>query len=222
MQGLFLNLLPVSFQLPVSSFGLQEGDKETSQTPSHYRRGCKKEIQPPTHPEVDLQQSRARIHTASKVALIGRGKGSLHLEHLDETASRMQVLRWKLFVTELESVDLKAEGDTFLTTLFPRRELSADAVNLRWRSKEKARWLQVPPTCKRFHLKPVTCQSRQPLVQQLAIPNQCLFLKCKFVRFFPMFKPFRGYGCGMRSKVPDPDVRVKSSFCVWLFSPTHQ
>lgn len=73
MHGLFLNLLPVSFQFPVSSFGLK---------------------------------------------------------HLDEAASRMQVLQWKLLVTGLESVDLEAEGDAFLPTFFPRSELSADAVNL--------------------------------------------------------------------------------------------
>lgn len=34
MHGLFLNLLPVSFQFPVSSFGLQEDDKEMSAFPS--------------------------------------------------------------------------------------------------------------------------------------------------------------------------------------------
>lgn len=33
VQGLFLNLLPVSFQFAVRSFGLQEGDTETAETP---------------------------------------------------------------------------------------------------------------------------------------------------------------------------------------------
>lgn len=53
----------------------------------------------------------------------------------------MQVFRWKLFVTGLESVNLEAEGDSFLSTFLPRRELSADAVNLRWRrNKGKKAW----------------------------------------------------------------------------------
>lgn len=34
MHRLFLNLLPVSFQFPISSFGLQGGNKETSELPS--------------------------------------------------------------------------------------------------------------------------------------------------------------------------------------------
>lgn len=34
VQGLFLNLLPVGFQFPVSSFGLQEGDMGISEAPS--------------------------------------------------------------------------------------------------------------------------------------------------------------------------------------------
>lgn len=51
MQRLFLNLLPVSFQFPVSSFGLQEGDKETQRPllyrpTSHYKRGSKKGASP--------------------------------------------------------------------------------------------------------------------------------------------------------------------------------
>lgn len=50
----------------------------------------------------------------------------------------MQVFRQKLLVTGFESVNLEAEGDTFLSTFFLRSELSADAVNLKWRSKEKA------------------------------------------------------------------------------------
>lgn len=50
----------------------------------------------------------------------------------------MQVFRQKLLVTGFESVNLEAEGYTFLSTFFPRSELSADAVNLKWRSKEKA------------------------------------------------------------------------------------
>lgn len=50
----------------------------------------------------------------------------------------MQVFRRKLLVTGFESVNLEVEGDAFLSTFFPRSELSADAVNLRWRSKEKA------------------------------------------------------------------------------------
>lgn len=33
VQGLFLNLLPVCFQLPVSSFGLQESDKGSAEQP---------------------------------------------------------------------------------------------------------------------------------------------------------------------------------------------
>lgn len=39
MQGLSLNLLPVSFQFPVSSFGLQEGAEEISEalsSPAHF------------------------------------------------------------------------------------------------------------------------------------------------------------------------------------------
>lgn len=47
----------------------------------------------------------------------------------------MQVLWRKLLVTGLESVDLKAEGNTFLSTFLPRSELSADAVNLRWKRR---------------------------------------------------------------------------------------
>ena len=43
----------------------------------------------------------------------------------------MQVLRRKLLVTRLKSVDLEAERDAFLSTFFPRSELGADAVNLR-------------------------------------------------------------------------------------------
>ena len=81
VQGLFLNLLSVCFQLPVSSFGLQESDKGSAEQPPHpFTRplprcgwGSKKEIKP--HPSVvqrrelraeGTQQSRTGIHTASQ------------------------------------------------------------------------------------------------------------------------------------------------------------
>lgn len=51
----------------------------------------------------------------------------------------MQVFGWKLLVTGLERVNLEAEGNAFLSAFFPRSELGADAVNLRWSSsKEEA------------------------------------------------------------------------------------
>lgn len=90
MQGLSLNLLPVSFQFPVSSFGLQEGDEESQRhslylPTSHCRRGSKKEIKP--HPSVYREGKRPRNRTTVKqgqnphsqqgrlAALRGRGKG---------------------------------------------------------------------------------------------------------------------------------------------------
>lgn len=96
----------------------------------------------------------------------------------------MQVLQRKLLVTGLESVDLEAEGDAFLPTFFPRSELSADAVNLRW---ERRVTIQVLPTFKGSHLKPVTCQP-----QQRSIPNQCLFLRHNLLGSLPGSKSFSG------------------------------
>lgn len=56
VQGLFLNLLPVGFQFPVSSFGLRESDKGSAEHRPLYPPtsrcgwGSKKEIKP--HPSV--------------------------------------------------------------------------------------------------------------------------------------------------------------------------
>ena len=94
----------------------------------------------------------------------------------------MQVFRWKLLVTGLESVNLEAEGDAFLSTFFPRSELSADAVNLRWRRSNETPGptyiLGIPPETSCL---PVTCQP-------LCIPKQHLCLKCDFIRFFLVFR----------------------------------
>jgi hypothetical protein len=79
-----------------------------------------------TGPEPTLRQGRV-------IALQGRKRSQCcpHLKYFDERASRMQVLRWKPLVTELEGVNLEVERDTILSTFFLRCELSADAMDLR-------------------------------------------------------------------------------------------
>lgn len=94
----------------------------------------------------------------------------------------MQVFRWKLLVTGLESVNLEAEGDTFLSTFFPRSELSADAVNLRWgRSSATPGPTYILGTPPKPSCLPATCQP-------LSIPKHHLCLKSDFTRLLLMVR----------------------------------
>ena len=100
----------------------------------------------------------------------------------------MQVLQRNLLITGLESVGLEAKRDAFLPTFFPRSELGAGAMNLRW----KRRCLYLGST----HIQgisPETCYlSTTCKPQQLSIPNQCLFLGHTLLGSFPGSKSLSG------------------------------
>lgn len=83
MQGLFLNLFLVSFQFPVSPFGLQKGEKEISETPSlsnHFslQKGLHERDQAPSlcvqrRKESQRQDHRLRVYSKASTQSVRQG-----------------------------------------------------------------------------------------------------------------------------------------------------